>query len=97
MDYTDHFNEHVRITVLRLLESQPDYRLNNSLLCDGCASMGLAVTRDGMRTQLSWLKEQGLVTVVDMTPSLAVARLTERGLDVATGRARVPGVKPPSL
>lgn len=40
------------------------------------------------------LKEQGLVMVEDIGTVL-VARLTERGADVAAGRAIVPGVKRP--
>lgn len=95
MDYTEHFSAHVRITILRLLAGQADYRLNSSLLADGCDAMGIAVTRDGIRTQLAWLAEQGLLTNKDMD-RLVIARLTERGLDVALGKTRVPGVKPPS-
>lgn len=95
MDYADHFNAHLRITMLRLLAGQADYRLNSSLLCDGCDAMGIAVSRDGIRTQLAWLAEQGLVTNADLD-RLVIAKLTERGLDVALGKTRVPGVKPPS-
>lgn len=95
MDYGQHIAAHVRITILRLLESQPTYKLNSSLLCDGCDAMGLPVTRDGIATQLAWLAEQGLVTLDDLG-RLVIAKLTARGLDVAHGKARVPGVKPPS-
>lgn len=95
MNYSDHFLSHMRITLLRLLAGQPDYKLNSSLLADGCDAMGLGVTRDGVRTQLAWLAEQGLATTTDLD-RLVIARLTERGLDVAQGRTRVPGVKPPS-
>lgn len=95
MGYSEHFVAHARITILRLLEGQADYRLNSSLLADGCAAMGITLTRDQVRTQLAWLAEQDLVTNQDMD-RLVIAKLTERGLDVAHGRTRVPGVKPPS-
>lgn len=96
MDYAKHFAEHVRITVLRLLAEVPDYRLNSSLLADGCDAMGLPVTRDNMRTQLAWLAEQGLIAVTAITEQLSIAKLTERGLEAAKGRIRVPGVRLPS-
>lgn len=96
MQYTQHYAEHVRITILRLLADMPDYRLNSSLLCDGSDAMGLPVSRDVMRTQLAWLAEQQLITRVDLTDQLVIAKLTERGLEASRGRIRVPGVKPPS-
>jgi hypothetical protein len=45
-------------------------------------------SRDQIKSELRWLEEQGLVTVEDIETVL-VARLTERGADVAAGRAIV--------
>ena len=55
---------------------------------------GHRLSRDKVRTQLSWLQEQGLVTLVDRA-GCQIATLTTRGLDVATGNTTVPGVKRP--
>ena len=95
MDYQEHHTLHLRITLLRLLEAQPGYKANSSLLCDGSDAVGLTTTRDRVKTELAWLAEQGLLRVQTLDNGLVVATLTERGLDVATGRVRVPGVKPP--
>ncbi|MBA1271684.1 ArsR family transcriptional regulator, partial [Pseudomonas carnis] len=51
-------------------------------------------SRDQVKTEMHWLAEQGAVTVADVGPVL-VATLTERGQDIAAGRARVPGIKRP--
>jgi len=94
-DYDQLVAEHQRITILRLLAEDADYALNDSLIRDMVTRYGFAPSRDRVRTQLSWLAEQGLVTLAPSGGCL-VARLTERGEDVARGRATVPGVKRPS-
>jgi repressor of nif and glnA expression len=88
-------NEHLRITVLRLLEEESDFSLNESIINDLSAAFGFSPSRDRLRTELSWLEEQGLVENEDMG-GLIVATLTQRGKDVATGRVIVPGVKRPN-
>lgn len=86
--------EHLRITLLRLLEEQPGRVLNESILGDLSERYGFAPSRDRLRTELRWLEEQGLVSLAG--GSCLVATLTERGEDVARCRAEVPGVKRPS-
>jgi DNA-binding GntR family transcriptional regulator len=92
--YEKTVREHLRITLLRLLNEQPDCTLNESLLTDLSGGYGFAASRDRVRTELSWLREQGLVVVEDMC-GLMVATLTSRGEDVACARTTVPGVKRP--
>ncbi len=91
--YIETINEHLRLTVLRLLAEDPDYTLNDSLLSDLTENYGFAPSRDKMRTTLAWLREQGLVAYED--DRIIIATLTGRGLDVARGRTVVPGVKRP--
>ncbi|GAB2933545.1 VpaChn25_0724 family phage protein [Rheinheimera gaetbuli] len=88
--------EHQRLVVLRLLSEDAGYDLNESILHDGINMVGLDISRDSLRTQLAWLEEQGLIKL-SMVGSIRIAKLTERGLDVANGRAKVPGIKRPSL
>ncbi len=85
---------HLRITILRLLLEQPDYALNESVLLDAVAAFGFAPSRDNLRAELAWLREQGLVALSGV-PHCQVATLTQRGEDVAACRATVPGVKRP--
>ena len=47
---------------------------------------GLVVSSDLVRADLAWLDEIGLVRLRDDS-----AQMTERGRDVATGRAEFPG------
>ena len=94
MSYEQTIQEHLRITLLRLLYEDPDYTQNDSLLTDLSEAYGFTPSRDKVRTELAWLAEQGLVTIDD--GKIIIAMLTERGADVARGRVTVPGVKRPS-
>ena len=96
MSYADFHDQHVRLTMLRLLAGAPGYSANDSVLTDAVNAMGLICTRDQARTHLSWLDEQRLVTLLKPTPTLTVATITERGNDVAAGRSIVAGVQRPS-
>ena len=93
-NFSTHLTEDRRLVLLRLLAELPVYRANSSVLNMALERFGHATTRDQVRTELRWLEEQGLVSVEDMGPVL-VATATERGLDVARGRAVVPGVARP--
>lgn len=91
----DAWHAHLRLSILRLLREAPGYALNDSLITDCIGDIGIAATRDQVRVCLAWLSEQGLVTL-DAEGRVGIATLTERGGDVATGRAACPGVKRPS-
>jgi len=83
-----------RLVILRALEEDPGYDLNEYVLQSVLEALGHTVSRDRLRADLAWLEEQGLVTV-DEVAGVKVAKLTGRGSDVAAGRAVVPGVKRP--
>lgn len=95
MSYAQKVREHVRVTILRLLEEDPNYTMNDSLITDLVSEFALSASRDTVRTELAWLREQGLVTF-NNDAGIIIATLTERGADVALGRATVPGIKRPS-
>lgn len=95
MSFADVLAEHTRLAILRLLEQAPGYAANDSILLSGLEAVGLRCTRDQVKVHVAWLGEQGLVTS-ETVSHLVVATLTTRGLDVASGRATVPGVKRPS-
>lgn len=95
MDYSEHFSQHLRIAILKVLNSAPSCRANSSILHSAVDELGLTATRDLIKTELAWLKEQGLVYLVEAGDML-VATLRERGQDVADGRTIVPGVRRPS-
>jgi repressor of nif and glnA expression len=95
MNYAEHVTEHLRITILRLLDESPSMKSNESVIVDAVNEYGFAPSRDKVRTELHWLKEQGLVDLKG--ESCLVAGLTARGEDVAKCRVVIPGVKRPSL
>lgn len=92
--YADYLRQDIRLVVLRLLVEMTAYRANSSVLTMALDSYGHTLSRDQVKTELHWLAEQGALTLADVGPVL-VATLTERGQDIAAGRARVPGIKRP--
>lgn len=80
--------------LLRLLVEMTAYRANSSVLTMALDSYGHSLSRDQVKTELHWLAEQGALTLQDVGPVM-VATLSERGQDIAAGRARVPGIKRP--
>ena len=83
-----------RLVLLRCLADLPGMRSNSSVLHGHLDHWGHSVSRDYVKTQLRWLGEQELVTLVD-AGGVLVATLTERGHDVVAGTARVDGVARP--
>ena len=96
MNYAKHITQDRRLAVLRLLADDPGYSHNDSVLQTALDAIGHTVSRDQVRVDLAWLEEAGLVTVRVVNETIHVATLTKRGIDVAAGRAVVPGVKRPS-
>ncbi len=92
--FADLIASDIRLVMLRCLNEDSGYALNESMLQSMLEALGHNVSRDKVRTELAWLAEQGLITVATVV-SIQVATLTMRGADVAVGRATVPGVKRP--
>ncbi len=87
------FIEDQRLVILRVLV-QANNDANESIIQDCLAVYGHKISRDAVRTHLSWLNEQGLLKINDVG-GLFVAHITRRGYDVAEGLSVVPGVKKP--
>ena len=92
--YAQHLTEDRRLVILRILAELPTYRANSSLIGTLLSQWGHAPTRDQVKTDLTWLQEQGLLSV-ETLETVMLATLAERGADVVAGRAVVPGVKRP--
>ena len=93
-DYRQHVTEDRRLVILRILAEMPGYGCNSSIITDALDRYGHRVSRDHVHTDLAWLEEQELVGVDDFS-TVRVATATQRGVDVAEGRAHCPGVKRP--
>lgn len=87
--------EDQRLVILRVLSDLPGYCANSSILAAGMTQMGHQISRDQVKTHMRWLQEQQLLSVEEPVQGVLVAKLTERGHDVANGLAVVPGVKRP--
>lgn len=92
--YADFLRKDMRLVLLRILLEMPGYRSNSSVLATMLYQLGHSATRDQVKTELRWLAEQGLLDV-DEVASVLVATLSERGQDVADGRAVVDGIAKP--
>lgn len=95
-NYAEHFTKHLRLTILLILTEASGYSANDSIIATAAEGMGLPTTRDRVRTELVWLEEQGLLGLARPAEGVTVATITQRGLDVAGGRAACPGVQRPS-
>ncbi len=88
-------SSNIRLILLRAMEEAPGYSLNESILHTVVNKFGHNVNRDRIKTELSWLREQGLISTEEVV-GYYIATLTTRGADIATGRSTIPGVERPS-
>ncbi|EGJ20103.1 hypothetical protein RSWS8N_18124 [Cereibacter sphaeroides WS8N] len=95
-DYADTLRRHRRLAILQFLEASATYTSNVSILTDVLNSdqIGIDTSRDQTATELSWLAEQGLVTLAGSS-EFWVPTATARGVDVALGRATHPAIQRP--
>jgi len=96
-DYLEHVGRHRRLAILRFLEQSAGYTSNVSIVTDVLNSnkIGLTTSRDQTTTELSWLAENGFVTLGG-DAAFRVATATARGIDIALGRAVHPDIQRPS-
>lgn len=83
----------MRLVMLRSM-AEDGYSLNESLLQSVLEMFGHSASRDRVRTEMRWLEEMGLITI-ETVAGILVGKLTGRGIDVASGAARIDGVKAP--
>ncbi|TCM61881.1 hypothetical protein EC844_12635 [Acinetobacter calcoaceticus] len=96
MSFENHTKEEMRLVMLRLLKELPSYRGNSSTIHGGLDRWGLGFSRDQVKTELYWLRDQSYLEIELDTPEVLVVKLSTRGQDVAEGRINAPGIKRPS-
>lgn len=94
-DFSEVMAAHRRLSLIRALSEAPSYKANESLLHQVLDGFGLSCSRDQVRSELAWLRDQGLITLIEVS-GLQIAAVTQRGQDVATARTTIPGVARPS-
>lgn len=88
--------EEARLIILKELNLQPQYSLNDTLMLAVLESFGLSRTRAWLREELRIMSDElGVVTVKPVGSSF-IATLTGKGRDHIERRIVVPGVKRPS-
>ena len=96
MSFESKLKEEMRLVILRLLNELPSYRGNSSTLYSGLSHWGLSFSRDQVKTELYWLRDQGCLEIELDNPDVVVVKLLTRGQDVAEGRAKAHGIQRPS-
>ena len=94
MSYAQTLSEHRRLTILKHLQKVSGYTANASILTDVANGVGVTSTRAQIEADLGWLEETGLATL-ERAGDFIVVTATQRGVEVAVGRAFVEGVKRP--
>lgn len=84
-----------RLVILQSLEACNN-DANQNILQTCLNQYGHDISMDLVRTHLSWLDEQELITIRRLANDLFVAQITQRGLDVANGRTVIDGVRKPN-
>lgn len=90
MSYADDIAADRRLMILRALEATTGYGANAALVGRFLDSVGHRVSHDRLLGDLAWLAEQGFVDIQG-----EAVLLTQRGADIAVGRATHPGVRRP--
>lgn len=83
-----------RLLILKGLKAAAEYTAARTLLVSFLGAFGRKVSADVVAGDLAWLAEQGLAEYTEAGDE-TIAVLTQRGLDVAEGRATCPGVRRP--
>lgn len=88
-------SEHQALAMLRVLQREPSYKLNDQILLGWLRKLALVLTRDEFDASIDQLMRLALIKT-DMIDGITVIELTEKGCDVALGRAISEGVLRPS-
>ena len=85
-----------RLTILQALKLDRGYSLNHRILRTVVDRMSaITLDEDEVKEHLAWLEDRGAVTT-ESVPPFIIAKLTDYGLQLARGHARLEGVSRPS-
>ena len=91
----DIIREDARLIILRELQSQDNYALNDLLLREVLEGFGISRTREWVREEIAYLERVGAVTRTT-AGTVVVAKLLPKGLEHVERRLVIEGVKRPS-
>ena len=93
MRFDTYMSEDRRLVILRLLESQDDFTLNDGLLLHGLDQLGHGVSRQTLHNDMVWLEALGLVNLSRLSPQIMRICLSEKGQEVCLGKQRIAGIR----
>ena len=94
MSYSQHLAKDRRLVILRVLANSPGYSANEYSIEAVLEDMGHVISNDLLRGEIAWLVEQQLITT-SQVGGVTIAKITQRGLDIARGKATHPDVQRP--
>lgn len=92
--YSNHLSKLRRLEVLRVLANSPGYSANEYTIEAVLDDLGHFISNDLLRGELAWLLEQQLIST-SQVGGVTIAKITQRGLDIARGKATHPDVQRP--
>jgi DNA-binding transcriptional ArsR family regulator len=90
----ERLSEARRLAILMVLDRCPSREAADSLIAIALKDLACACSYDAVRSELAWLRDAGLIEI-DEISCIMIAKLKQRGVDVAAGVAMIPGVERP--
>lgn len=90
MNYGDQQAGTVRLKMLQLLRKS-EVSINHEAMQIALSSMGIRMSLDQVKAEMQWLSDMGVVTSIAIM-HLLVIEINDKGIDVAKGLSRVPGI-----
>lgn len=94
MSYAKHLTKDRRLIMLRVLANSPGYSANEYSIEAVLEDLGHVISNDLLRGEIAWLAEQQLIST-SQVGGVTIAKITQRGLDIARGKATHPDVQRP--
>ena len=94
MSYAKHLTKDRRLVMLRVLANSHGYSANEYTIEAVLEDLGHVISNDLLRGEIAWLAEQQLITT-SQVGGVTIAKITQRGLDIARGKAMHPDVQRP--
>ena len=94
--FSDHYDETARLTILKALAEQTDFRLNETMIQAALEIFAIRRGRDYLRNQLRWLEHSAGAVKLREVGTVLSAELTEAGMDHVERRRVLDGVRRPS-
>jgi len=95
--YSDHFDAEVRLLILRAIAEQSSKTMSDKLMMYMFREYAIRKTIEYLRTQLTWLEEQGSAVRLSKAGDTFIAELTQQGFNHLDRIAIIDGIATPAL